>query len=377
MALAGGAGEQVEQHPQGLGAHVVQRLGHGGQGRRAAPGLGDVVEAHDRQVLGHPQAQLGGHLEDVDRGQVVRGEDGGGPRAVGRVQQLVGGLVGEVGPVPAHPHQRRVDGDAGGLERLPVADLAQPRGLEVRPAGQVCDAPVAEVDEVLHGLPGATGVVGVDRGRALRPGVGVDGDHGDRHVRRHDHGGRDDDGGVDEGAGQPGQGASFPPAGGAAVGAAGVGEELVLRAVDRRGDALEELGGEGLELGDEHADDACPAAPEAARHQGGLVAELLDDGEHAGGRRGRDPVAVVHDLRHGGDGDAGDARDVGDGDPAGGRGAPGGRGIGGGAHESTVCAIPEPGARPSPAGAQAPPSTCRNRYRKRLTLDGVRCQSAR
>ncbi|WP_349814743.1 hypothetical protein [Curtobacterium sp. MCJR17_043] len=53
----------------------------------------------------------------------------------------------------------------------------------------------------------------------------------------------------------------------------GVGEQFVAGAVGGRRDALEELGGERLELRDEDADDVGAAAPEAPGDEGALVPE--------------------------------------------------------------------------------------------------------
>jgi hypothetical protein len=88
----------------------------------------------------------------VDGRLVVGREDGRGSLAAGRVEQLARGSVGRVGPVPADADQVRVDVDPGGLERLPVAELAQACRLEVGPAAEVRDAAVAEREEVLDRL---------------------------------------------------------------------------------------------------------------------------------------------------------------------------------------------------------------------------------
>ncbi len=152
--------------------------------------------------------------------------------------------------------------------------------------------------------------------RALRTGVRIDGD--DRDRRAGQRGRRcDDDGAVDEGAGQPGERSSLPPGLVRTGHQPGVGEQFVPGAGRRTRDAAEQLGRERFELGHEDPDDAGAGAPQAAGDQGGLVAELLDDLLHAEHRRGRHPVAQVDDLRHGRDRHPRGAGDVGDGHPAG------------------------------------------------------------
>src|SRR5690606_7498008 len=112
---------------------------------------------------------------------------------------------------------------------------------------------------------------------------------------------------------QPREGPALPAGARPGAVATGVGEQLVARAADRRGDALEELAAERRELRDEDPDDVRPVAAQAAGDQARLVAELLDDGPDAlGGRRG-DAVAAVDHLRHRGGGDACRPRHVVDG----------------------------------------------------------------
>ncbi len=90
----------------------------------------------------------------------------------------------------------------------------------------------------------------------------------------------------------------------------GVREQLVARLVDGAGHALEQLGAERLELGDEHPDDVRAVAAQAAGPEAGLVAERLDDlGDPVDGALG-DAVALVDDLGDRGDRHAGLACDV-------------------------------------------------------------------
>ena len=214
--------------------------------------------------------------------------------------------------------------------------------------------PVAEVEEVLRRGAAAGEVVGVDGRGVGRAAVRVDGDDGDRAAAR-DDGGRDEDGAVDEGAAEAGQGALLPADAVVAAQAAGVGEELVPGPVDGLGDALEQLGRERLELGDEDPDDVGLAAPQAPRDDRRLVPEVVDDLLDVAGGLGRDAVATVDHLGDGRDGDAGGARDVADRDSS--RGAHG--------DDSS----------PWRGRPEARATSCVKRYRYRLTRPGRACQS--
>ncbi len=143
----------------------------------------------------------------------------------------------------------------------------------------------------------------------------VDGDDGNRAVVG-DHGGCDQHRAVDERSGQTAQVALFPADAVVPPETAGVGHQLVAGFLDRLGDSLQELGGERLELSDEDADDVRATATEAPRHDGRLVAELLDDllDPELGLRR--DTVPAVDHLRYSRDRDARGSRDVTDGHPS-------------------------------------------------------------
>ena len=120
---------------------------------------------------------------------------------------------------------------------------------------------------------------------------------GDR--RRHEHGA------VDEGAHHPREVAPLPADVVVDPAAGGVGDQLVAGAADRVGRALEHLGAERLEVGDQHADHVGPGVAQAARDQAGLVAEPVDHlGDVLGGLAG-DAVPAVDDLRDGRHGHAG------------------------------------------------------------------------
>ena len=88
VGVAFDAVDEVDQQHQRLGAHPLQRLVDRGQRRRGERGLGHVVEADDRQVVGHGQAQPAGDLHGGDRGEVVGREHGG--RAVRVGEQFAG-----------------------------------------------------------------------------------------------------------------------------------------------------------------------------------------------------------------------------------------------------------------------------------------------
>ena len=91
----------------------------------------------------------------------------------------------------------------------------------------------------------------------------------------------------------------------------GVGEQLVVGLRDLGRGALEQLGRERLELGDQDAEHVGAVAAKALRTEARLVAELVDDLLHPVDGRLRDAVASVDDLGDGRHRDAGRAGDVG------------------------------------------------------------------
>ena len=86
-------------------------------------------------------------IDRLDRRRVVRREDRG--RTFVALEEVAGGLGRGVGPVAADADEVGVERDAGRLERIAVAPLAQPRGLEVGASREEADPPVAELDQVL------------------------------------------------------------------------------------------------------------------------------------------------------------------------------------------------------------------------------------
>ena len=204
--------------------------------------------------------------------------------------------------------QGLVDPQPGGGHGLAETLLAQPGRLEVLTPTDHPDAGVTHPHQVLDGGAGAPHVVGLHGRDVVAAGVRVDGDHRHRGPGL-DHGGRDDDRAVQQGAPQAAQRAPFP-ADGLAVGGAGEGQQLVVGVGHRPGDTLEQLGAERLELGDQHPEDAGVRAAQAAGQQAGLVAQLGDDGVHPRRGGGGHAIPAVHDLGDGRHGDAGLARDV-------------------------------------------------------------------
>jgi hypothetical protein len=76
------ARQQAHAHPADLG----ERLVNGRQPRRDDLGLGGVVEADDRELLGHAHAALERGLHRADRELIVEGEDR--RRRLGEIEQL-------------------------------------------------------------------------------------------------------------------------------------------------------------------------------------------------------------------------------------------------------------------------------------------------
>ena len=166
--------DQVEQQPHGLEAHPLDRLVDRRQRRLGERRLGDVVEPDDGEIVGHGEPERPGDDHRLDRRHVVRGEDRRRPSSA--LEQVAGGLGRGVGPVAADADQGGVERDACRLQRVAVAPLAEPRGLEVGASGEEADAPVAELDQVLGRLDRALEVVGVHRRERRGAHVVVDGD---------------------------------------------------------------------------------------------------------------------------------------------------------------------------------------------------------
>ena len=177
--------------------------------------------------------------------------------------------------VPADANEVGVEVDAGGGEGVVVALLAQPRRLEVGTTAEEADPSVTEADEVLGRGDRSGEVVGVDVGHRRGAGVRVDGDDQPGLADVVDGRGDEDDP-VGQRAAQPRHVAALPAGVVEAVAAAGVDDQLVARRLDRPGRALEQLGAERLDVGDEDPDHVGAVAAQAAGDQARLVAELAD-----------------------------------------------------------------------------------------------------
>ena len=137
-------------------------------------------------------------------------------------------------------------------------------------------------------------------------------DRDDRHACVGVHFGRGhDDRAIDERATESGQ-VSPLPAGTPALAGPCIGQQLVVGVPEPRAGTLEDLGAEGLELGDQDPDHVRAPGPQTSRDQARLVAKFLDDPQHPRRGGGRDAVAAVDYLGDGCDGHArrlGDVRD--------------------------------------------------------------------
>jgi hypothetical protein len=136
-------------------------------------------------------------------------------------------------------------------------------------------------------------------------------DRNDGLVRRHvDDGRRDEDRPVRERAAESRHVATLPALG--VVLAGGIDDHLEVGVVERLRRALEQLGAERLDVGDEDPDDTGALAAQAAGDETGLVPEVVDHGPHPSeGARG-DAIAPVDDPGHGGDRHAGALGDIAD-----------------------------------------------------------------
>ncbi len=299
--------DELDQQADGLAAHLLDRLLDRGQRGAAERRLRDVVEPDDREVLRDREAERAGDGHGLERSRVVGGEDRRRPRV--ELEQLARRSGGRLGLVATDADEALVDCDARSGEGLAVAPFTQSRRLEVGASRQERDPPVSEADQVLGRGNRAVQVVGVDgrQGRGVH--VVVDRDH-----RRSEHlvdaAGRDEDRTVGERPADAREVAALPAALVARAAGAGEHDELVVRVVDRPRDALEQLGAERLDVGDEHAEDVGAPASQALADEARVVAELLDHRAHA--RRGvlGDAVAVVYHLRDRGDRDPGLRRDL-------------------------------------------------------------------
>ena len=102
----------------------------------------NVVEADDRDVVGHVQAFAVDGVDGTERHLVVGGKDGG--RRLGQGQQLLGGGITTFLHEMACGHQRGIDRDAGIAQSLDVGGLALRAMARVVRAGDEGDAPMPE-----------------------------------------------------------------------------------------------------------------------------------------------------------------------------------------------------------------------------------------
>ena len=273
---------------------------HGGQREVTHGRERRVVVAHERDVLGHAQAALLDRVQRSDGGEVVRGEDRGGPRP--SLQQFAGALIAAglgIGPPP--------DRDFGGELQLAHGLLVAPAPLQSTStfaAVYVGDASMAQGHAVLHHREGARGIVvghAVDRRRASRTA-----DHHHRHfpARPHDlgalHHGRPEDEAVDPELHEGLDGlvlVLLDPV-------AGVHQHAVAQGPGPRLNPRDDVREERIvEVGDEHAHDARALLNEALGHGVRAVPEFGHRAQRRGAALGAHvTVAADHQghqrLRH-------------------------------------------------------------------------------
>src|ERR1700679_2334230 len=68
--------DPAEHDAGGHATHILQRLPDGGQAGRRKGGGTDVIEAHDRNILWHPQFGVAQGADGTDCGHIVEGEEG-------------------------------------------------------------------------------------------------------------------------------------------------------------------------------------------------------------------------------------------------------------------------------------------------------------
>ena len=160
--------------------HGARGHAHGRQGGHAVGRRGDVVEAGDREVVGHAQTTLVGFVEHAHGEHIGGGHDGRGrfrqlhqlaqrgrTTAIG-VDRVATVLVGRGQAVA-------VDGGHEGV--LTLGDVTQPSAWAGEP-----DARMAEADEVVDDRGDTAPVVDRDGGDAAVPRAVPQGDHRDARV---------------------------------------------------------------------------------------------------------------------------------------------------------------------------------------------------
>ena len=152
------AAQDVEQQPHRGLAQLAHRLPDRRQRRVEVLREPDVVEADDRDVVGHGQPALPHGVEHADGHLVVEAEDAGGrPRPA--EQLLARGdarLDREVAAGDGDRHARAV---AVGPGHRPLHAIAAERAGHR--AGDDADVAVSQLAQVIHGLEGRLGVVDV------------------------------------------------------------------------------------------------------------------------------------------------------------------------------------------------------------------------
>jgi hypothetical protein len=150
-----------DEHQAGhLPAHLLDGLADARQGRIGGQGDGRVVEADDRDVVGHPPAGGPQRGQRAGRHQIRRREHRVQIRPLGEevTHQAGAGLVREV----AGRDQLRIVGQAGSREGILIAPQTVDSGVHVGRSGDRGDPPPAEGREVLHRRPRAIAVVDID-----------------------------------------------------------------------------------------------------------------------------------------------------------------------------------------------------------------------
>ncbi|MNW54389.1 hypothetical protein D3C74_319880 [compost metagenome] len=276
-------------------------MDRGERGARPA-GHGDVVVAHDREVLGHAQAVASGGLEHAESLEVRAREDRGG--RLGQAEELVGAVGAALGVEVAEPDQVRVRSDPGRAEGRAVAVEAGERAHHVLGPRDDADAAVAELDQVPGRHEAALPVRRADRGDV---GLGVARGVDDRErdgagpELLFDRGreGREDEHDAERAAREH----ALDPLGPRSVPGAGLGQHDARAVLPRDVlDAADELHGpDALELVEHDLD-------EGGRGGGALaapVAVLDQEGLDPVARPGRDVGPPVEHLGHGREGHLG------------------------------------------------------------------------
>jgi len=282
---------------------------HRRQLREHAAGGRDVVEADHGDVVRDLQAAAVDGVDGAERHLVVRGEDGG--RRDGEGEQLFRRRIAARLHERAVDDERRIGRDAGRLQRIDVAPLALRALPRARIAGDVGDAAVAQLQQVVHGHARAEAVFRRHDGH--REGTRIEADHDAGHLLALD--------GVQEAVVRTGHHDHQPVAQLAqqvarrhavrAVEAFRVEQQQVValgaRVRAQRADDLVQH--DGAVIVDEHAEQAAAVPAHAARQRIGRVIQLRGGGHDALARLGRHITRAADRARCR---DRGHAREPGD-----------------------------------------------------------------